>query len=53
MCQWRRVALRTTSGAEIYPWNADYFADYSKTVSSLEDYAVLRDYAKGVMLSRR
>lgn len=46
------AALRTTSGAEIYPWNADDFADYSQNVKSLEDYAVLRDYAKGVMLSR-
>lgn len=47
------AAFKATSGAEIYPWNADDFAEYSQSVQSLEDYAVLRDYAKGIQLPRR
>ncbi|APZ49751.1 restriction endonuclease [Jeotgalibaca sp. PTS2502] len=42
-----QVALiKQTNGVEIYPWDIEDFVDYSRKVSTIKDYKVIRPYAE-------
>ncbi|WP_210135410.1 AlwI family type II restriction endonuclease [Staphylococcus sp. GDX8P80P] len=44
--------IRAINDVEIYAWKIDDFVEFSKSVKSINDYKIIRDYAKPSKLKR-